>query len=144
MYIAATGATIVKKSAVVAVSIFVGAAMNTGLNFLLIPGFGKEGAAVSTLIANLGMVVTLYRASQRLYPLPYRVKEGLFCFGFSALLIGIDQWLIPPEGASAFLLRIGMGLLFLPLGLHLRILEWKDLRRLCSRSIPLFRRRRNP
>ena len=144
MYIVSTGATIVKKSTVVAMSIFIGAGMNTGLNFLLIPGFGKEGAALSTLIANLAMVIYLYWASQRLYPLPFRVREVLFCFGFSVLLIGANHWMVPPGGVTAFLLRIGMGLLFLPLGLYLRIIEFKDLRWLCSQPILLFRRRRNP
>jgi O-antigen/teichoic acid export membrane protein len=144
MYIVSTGAAIVKKSTTVAMSIFIGAGMNTGLNFLLIPSFGKEGAALSTLIANLVMVIYLYWASQKLYPLPYRVKEALLCFGFSGLLIGANHWMIPPGGVTTFLLRIGMGLLFLPFGLFLKIVKFEDLRLLGFQLILLFRPRRNP
>lgn len=114
-YIFSTGPAIVKRSMPVAASIFIGAGINTALNLLLIPAFGKDGAAVATLAAYSCAAVYLYSASQRLYPIPYRPKVALVCFGFSWLLTGIDYLFLPAWGAPAFMLRIGMCALFIPL-----------------------------
>ncbi|HID11798.1 MAG TPA: hypothetical protein EYP17_10950 [Candidatus Latescibacteria bacterium] len=47
------------------------AALNLGLNFLLIPRFGMAGAAWATSAAYGAMAGTLFLRSRRLYPVPY-------------------------------------------------------------------------
>lgn len=50
---------------------FVGAAVNVGANFLLIPHLGAYGAAWATLLSYLAMATVLYFMVQRVYPVEY-------------------------------------------------------------------------
>jgi O-antigen/teichoic acid export membrane protein len=120
-YVVALGSTIVKKSGPVALSIFIGAAVNTALNFTLIPRLGKDGAAVATFVAYLTAAIYLYFASQKAYPIPYRPVDALACLGLSWLLIAVDTIVLPPTGLWAYGVRAGMCLLFIPLAFGLRI-----------------------
>jgi O-antigen/teichoic acid export membrane protein len=62
--------------------------INLGINLVLIPLYGAEGAAVSTLIAYCMLTVLTYFVNQRIYPIPFEV--GLFTI---ALLIGVALYL---------------------------------------------------
>jgi O-antigen/teichoic acid export membrane protein len=107
-YIVSIGSGIVKKSKPIAMSIFIGAVVNIAFNFLLIPYLGKDGAAVSSLGANLCAAIYLYIASQRNYPIPYKPKHAMVCLGYSWFLIAIDHFFIPTWGIGSFGIRIGM------------------------------------
>jgi O-antigen/teichoic acid export membrane protein len=120
-YIVALGSTIVKKSGFVAASIFIGAAVNTALNFILIPRIGRDGAAIATFAAYLTATVYLYFASQRVYRIPYRPVDAIACLGLSWLLIAVDYVALPPAGLWATAVRVAMCLLFVPLAFALRI-----------------------
>ncbi len=129
-YIMATGVSIAKKSTPIAVSIFIGAGVNIGLNFLLIPSIGKEGAAISTFIAYISASIYLYFSSQKVYPIPYQFKKALICFGLSWILIAIDYFFFPAREYSALKLRTGISLLFIPLAFWLRIIKPVHAKRL--------------
>ena len=133
-FIAALGSTVVKKSTPVAVSIFIGAGINTVLNFILIPPFGKEGAAIATLAAYATAVVFLFARSQKLFPIPYRFKETTVCLCLAVVVIALDRFLL--YGKGAVIQKIGLSLVFLPLGFYLKIITvekikngYKDLAR---------------
>jgi len=141
IYIVALGCNIVKKSMPIATSTFIGAGVNTVLNFTLIPSLGKEGAAIATMVAYLSAVVYLYFVSQKHYPLPYRPRDVLICFAFSWLLIGLDRLFLPTWGVWAFIVRAAMCLSFIPLAFALDIVKpadvrqaWASVRRRRSRS----------
>jgi O-antigen/teichoic acid export membrane protein len=131
-YVVALGTSIVKKSGPVALSIFIGAVVNTVLNFALIPRLGRDGAAIATFTAYLAAAAYLYWASQASYPIPYRPFDALACLGLSALLIGLDHFFLPPTGFGIYLLRAGMCLLFVPLAFALRIVVPDHVRQFCS------------
>lgn len=59
------------------------ALVNVALNLVLIPHYGAMGAAASTLIAYVVLVLIAYVVNQRLYPVPYEI--GIFLI---ALLVG--------------------------------------------------------
>jgi O-antigen/teichoic acid export membrane protein len=120
-YVVSLGTTIVKKSGPVALSIFIGAAVNTALNFTLIPRLGRDGAAIATFFAYLAAVIFLYFASQRAYPIPYRPVDALACLGLSWVLIAVGYGLLPATEPWTYAVRFGMCLLFIPLafGLHI-------------------------
>lgn len=132
-YIAAIGSAVAKKSIPVAASIFVGAGVNTALNFALIPSLGRHGAAVATLLAYMVAAVFLFSVSQKHYPVPYRFKDALTCFGLAWLLIGIDHFFLPAAGLGAFVVRVGMCLLFVPLAFWLGIVRPEHVGRLLAR-----------
>ena len=129
-YIVGIGSGIVKRSTPIAIGIFVGASINIILNFLLIPRFGKEGAAIATLLSYLCVFIYRYPVSQKDYQIPYRIWDIVICFGFSWVLILIDHLFIPSSSLTAFGVRAGMCLLFIPLSLWLGIIRPDHIKRL--------------
>jgi O-antigen/teichoic acid export membrane protein len=53
----------------------IGAAVNVGLNFWLIPAYGMVGAAISTLAAYIVLFIAMSYYSQRIYPVPYQWRR---------------------------------------------------------------------
>jgi O-antigen/teichoic acid export membrane protein len=72
MYIFTPGLGIAKRTAGIAAITIVGAALNTALNFLLVPRLGIAGAALGSFSAALAVFAAYMAASQRLYPVPHR------------------------------------------------------------------------
>ena len=139
-YIVSLGSAVVKRSMPIATSIFIGAGINIGLNFILIPLIGRNGAAISSLLAYGISVVYLYRVSQSLYPVPFRPTDAIICFGFSWLLIGLNFFFIPTWGTLALLVRAGMCSLFIPLAFLLGIVKPVHIRRLWFNYFESFRK----
>jgi O-antigen/teichoic acid export membrane protein len=131
-YIAVLGTTITKKSAPIAGSIIVASVINTALNFLLIPQLGRDGAAIATLLAYLVQLVYLFYASQKLYRIPYRLRDVLVCVGLAGILIAIDQAFLPPMGWTPFLIRLLLCLLFVPLAFLLGIVKPQHVMRILN------------
>jgi O-antigen/teichoic acid export membrane protein len=52
-----------------------GAVINIGFNFLLIPKFGLYGAAIATFCSYLSMAIYIYFVSQKFYPVSYDLKR---------------------------------------------------------------------
>lgn len=71
-YIVSVGVNIAQRTGQIAWTTLVSAAVNLGLNAVLIPLWGIVGAGVASLAANLTSVTLVYLIAQRLYPLPYR------------------------------------------------------------------------
>lgn len=111
-YIFTIGINLKRKTWFISFYTCIAAILNVGLNLVLIPQYGSIGAAVSTLLAYVVLVVLAYLVNQRIYPLPF----GIGYFGL-ALLSGILFYL-----GSGFLaslvgagrnLTLGFALLFL-------------------------------
>jgi O-antigen/teichoic acid export membrane protein len=128
-YIVGIGSGIVKRSKPIAIGIFIGATINIILNFILIPTYGKVGAAIATLLSYLGVLIYRYPVSQNDYRIPYRIWDMAICFGFSWLLILIDHLFIPSMSLTAFGMRAGLCLLFIPLSLLLGIIRSSHIKR---------------
>lgn len=71
-YIGSIGSSIAKRTSPVAIAILIGSAVTIVCYFLLIPRWGKEGAAVSTLVGYIFIPVYVFYRSQQLWPVPYR------------------------------------------------------------------------
>jgi O-antigen/teichoic acid export membrane protein len=69
--ILAIGITLEKKTKYLAAIVGVGAIVNMGLNYLLIPRYGMMGAAVATLVAYFLLPIGSYLVSRRYYSVKY-------------------------------------------------------------------------
>lgn len=85
------------------------AAVNLGLNFLLIPILRKEGAAIATLIAYLCLPVFTYFLSARYLPVQYEWK-GIAKFAAGFVVLAVMSY-VPL--ADTLLSSFAMGLLSL-------------------------------
>jgi O-antigen/teichoic acid export membrane protein len=64
----------------------IGAAVNIGLNFWLIPRWGMVGAAVSTLAAYVVLFAGMTLYAQRVYPVSYQWRRVATVFGVAVVL----------------------------------------------------------
>ncbi len=110
--IASTGLALAKKSAPVAVAVFIAAGVSVLLNFALIPLLGKIGAAWASGISWMVYAAWIFLRAQRLHPLPYDLRRALL---IGAMLVGIVL-LAPHLHAGTqlleVLLKLAVGLTF--------------------------------
>ncbi|HWQ13423.1 MAG TPA: lipopolysaccharide biosynthesis protein [Roseiflexaceae bacterium] len=112
-----TGATLSKQTATLAATMILAALANLALNLLLITwwGWGIIGAACATGGAFLLAAVLVYRAAQRVYPIPYETSKLLRALAIQLALmaalpisVGLPYW-------PGLALRLGALLAYLPL-----------------------------
>jgi O-antigen/teichoic acid export membrane protein len=88
-----SGLYVAGRTRILAVLVALCAAVNVGLNFLLIPRFGKEGAAAATLATNALMAVAILSFSQRVYRIPFHLGRAAVGVAVSAAaVIGLVAW----------------------------------------------------
>ena len=104
-FIMLAGVFIRKKTIFLPLAPITGAALNVGFNFIFIPKYGIFGAAYTTIIAYLAMVVIVFVISRKIYHVRYEYKRlaGVFIItgGLIALSLGIDV----TSGITGFIFR---------------------------------------
>jgi O-antigen/teichoic acid export membrane protein len=111
----------------------VGAALNIGLNFWLVPRWGMVGAAISTAAAYAVLFVGMTLYAQRVYPVQYQWRRVVTCVGAAvALTVAARATHLPL--APSVLLVLAYPLALAVLGFYLPA-ERQRLRRL----VPSFR-----
>jgi O-antigen/teichoic acid export membrane protein len=111
----------------------VGAAVNVGLNFWLVPRWGMVGAAVSTVVAYVVLFVGMTLYAQHVYPVRYQWRRVVTCVAVGAGLTVAARAAHLPLAPSA-LLVLAYPLVLGALGFYLPA-ERQRLRRL----VPSFR-----
>ena len=94
------------------------AAVNIGLNLLLIPPYGMMGAAIATVAAYSTMFVGMVWWSQRIYPVPYQWRRVVTAAGAGLALVAIGK-LAGGGLAIALLLALVYPLALFPLRFYL-------------------------
>jgi O-antigen/teichoic acid export membrane protein len=111
----------------------IGAAVNVGLNFVLIPRYGMVGAAISTAIAYLILFVGMWIYAQSVYPVAYQWRRNV-----TAVLLAIALTVVARAPdlsfAPSLLLVLAYPLLLLPLGFY-NVAELGRLRRLATAAL---------
>ena len=106
----------------------VAAAINIGLNILLIPPYGMIGAAIATVAAYVALFVGMVIYSQEVYYVAYQWRRVLTAAGVAVALCVLGTSLNVPL-VVAVLLVLVYPFLLIPLGFYLPA-ELKRLRRL--------------
>jgi O-antigen/teichoic acid export membrane protein len=106
----------------------IGAAVNVGLNFWLVPAYGMVGAAISTAASYVVLFVGMTVYAQRVYPMNYQWRRVVTCVGAAVGLTVAARAAHLPL-APSFLLVLAYPLALAVLGFYLPA-ERKRLRRL--------------
>jgi O-antigen/teichoic acid export membrane protein len=105
-----TGILIEKRTVYMAVMGLLGAGANILLNFLLIPRYAGMGAAWATVLSFLLMAVMAYIFSQKVYPIPFRLRKLIL-----PLAVGVGVYLLSTRvHASSLWVSAGLKALFVP------------------------------
>lgn len=88
------GLVLAKKPALISLTVFAAAALNIGLNILLVPQLGLVGAALATVISYVGWNALSVVCCVRYYALHFELKRllvlSLFWWALAAAAYGID------------------------------------------------------
>lgn len=95
------GIYIKEKNRVLPFITTLGAVVNIGVNFWLIPRMGIMGAALATLFAYMAMAGSIYLASQKAYPIPYEWPRLALVAGLVGFVFGADRLMISSGQLSA-------------------------------------------
>jgi O-antigen/teichoic acid export membrane protein len=95
-----------------------GAAINIGLNFILIPAYGMVGAAIATLVAYIGLFIGMFIYAQRVYPVSYQWRRVLTAAGAATVLAVVGSVLDLPL-VVAILIALAYPLCLFPLRFYL-------------------------
>lgn len=124
------GAYIAKRTDIIGAATVLAAAVNLGLNVLLIPRLGVWGAVWATALGYAAAPIALYIASQRIYPMPFELAKVLRALGAQSVLLLVSMWI---QTGDAWL-DLALKLLLLPayalLLVLLRVLDPREVRAL--------------
>ncbi len=80
--------------------------VNIVLNIILVPSMGIVGAGLALVISYVVVLILMYFFTQRLFPVPYEWGRLIRIVGFSALVVGLGEALLPGEGIAGFAGRL--------------------------------------
>jgi O-antigen/teichoic acid export membrane protein len=95
-----TGMGVAKKTAAMAWVVTVAAVANVALNLVVIRAWGMEGAAVTTVLANVIMVGGTWYYSHRVYPIPYDWSLILRTIGLGTVVVVVALVATPGRGVA--------------------------------------------
>ena len=78
------------------------AALNIGLNLLLIPIWGMQAAAATTVAANLVLVGGSWFYSQKVYPIPYDWSRIARTAAIAVVVVGAAAFAAPSGSVAGF------------------------------------------
>jgi O-antigen/teichoic acid export membrane protein len=128
-YVAAIGPALAKTSWPIGAAAILGGVLNLVCNFVLVPGWGKMGAAVATLVSQAFVAGYLFYRSQRLYPIPYRFPSTVALAGLSLGLLSMQRLFQLQHWWAAVGVKLAALALFIPALFLFRILTPAELRR---------------
>jgi O-antigen/teichoic acid export membrane protein len=96
------------------------AAVNIGLNAVLVPKYGMEGAAAAAVVAFAVLFVFMSAHAQRIYPVPYQWRRVITALATAGALIVAGKAADVPL-AAAIALALAYPLILLPLGFYLPV-----------------------
>ena len=114
--IAGIGPGIAQNNKAYGTAMVVSALLLVVLNLLLVPRFGKEGAATSILLSQSIIPLAVFWHGQKLYPIPYKFGKAAAIAGVSLTVgAGVMMWLgqanLPLPSGIAVKLAIVLGYL---------------------------------
>jgi O-antigen/teichoic acid export membrane protein len=122
------GALLTKRSAPIAKNIFISAIVSTVLLFPLVPLIGRNGAGLAKMIGMWLAVAYMYRACQKLYPIPYRVVDLVASVILSWTIIGAATFIPHSAGWTGLAIRALLCLTFVPLAFGLGLVRRNHVR----------------
>jgi O-antigen/teichoic acid export membrane protein len=116
-----------KKTVFIGVTYGISAALNIGLNFVLIPRFQMIGAAIATVASYAFMVLALGWSAAPSLRVTYSFLK-LERVIFATAVMGLAIWLVQPAVVwTKILTVIGGALLYFSLAFLLGVFSWKEI-----------------
>jgi O-antigen/teichoic acid export membrane protein len=130
-----------KKTRMTPVVTGVSAAVNVGLNFLVIPLWGIRGAGASTVVGYMVLVYLGWRNAQRSYPVQYEWSRVIRVGAVTVAVLLASVLVVPPTGAEGLSIRIALGALFPLFLIGVGVLSRGELRIIRARISTMGKRR---
>ena len=140
--ITALGISLERKTQLFSKAAWGTAMINFGLNLLLIPRWGAVGAALATLISYGALSGYYLYWTQRIHPIPLESKKLVACvlMNLLALILSLNVHHLK-GGVGLVMLKIGVCLSVVAVGLAMGVLRTADLTKLYENLWPRCQRR---
>lgn len=137
--ISSVGAYVKRKTGFVVLVEFLAMIINITLMFILIPTFGRLGAAWATAASYLALPILMLLFTRKYYLLPYQYKRIFQIIFISLGLYYFCQFLYYPSWTNLFL-RVGIIILFYPFSFFiLGFFDKSELKRFHVIKLKIFR-----
>ncbi len=133
--IASLGPAVKKRTISLGVGVIMAAIANIVLNFWLVPWYGKDGAALATLISSVVAPIYLFYHSQKIYPIPFHFGKCLVIVVFAIALIRLAGYAAFDSIWLTAAVKMSLLSLFVPLLFALRIITVSDARSMTRRAL---------
>lgn len=139
------GVYLEKKTKYLPIVSGIGAVLNVGANFIMIPRLGILGAALSTLLSYIVMAVGMYFASQKFYRVAYEWDKVLKIAGTTAILFIVFQLVHPePLLLSGVLMKAALAAAFFIALFILKVVDRTEIEEMRSAVRRMFVRSSRP
>ncbi|MEZ4938235.1 MAG: oligosaccharide flippase family protein [Crocinitomicaceae bacterium] len=128
------GIILKRKTIISATIVIFFALINIGLNHILVPKMGLNGAAIATLIAMFSHQITLFFISQKYYQFNYSISQVAPVFIIQLALIGFFMFWNPELSFVNFLLKLGILLLFVVFLFAIKLIDKRSVIRFIQRK----------
>jgi O-antigen/teichoic acid export membrane protein len=137
------GLFIHRKTRVIMTIVLSCAAFNIGLNLLLVPRLGIEGAAIATLVSYTATALAFRIAGRRLLPVPLPWRTFLRAAAGAAIMYASIRWVLPGRRLLTVAVRPLVGV---PVYVGVMLLIDEDARTIARKTIERLHRlrRRRP
>lgn len=132
-YIAAVGPGIAKQTAPVGTAMVIAAVANVLLNLVLTPRWGKEGAALSTLLSQTLVPVLLFASAQKIYPIAYSFSKAAIILIWAGAVVWVGLSIRAPE-PWAISIKLALLALAVPLSFAVGLLNRDRIDRVLHRG----------
>ena len=133
-YIAGLGLAVVRQTRPTGIAVVVAAVVTIGLNFALVPSFGKVGAALAILGGQIVIPAYLFRRAQAAYPIPYRFGPALGLGAITLAIIAFGGLLHISSPWQAIAVKMALLALLVPAAALCRVISPSQLRLLLQRA----------
>lgn len=113
--------------------VFIGACLFTILSILLVPMYGKEGAAWSSVIAQMIMPIYVFYRSQKDYYIPYNFKMATLIMSISVLLTLIGThipYYFSTHLSLHIIIKSGIVLGYVVILFFLKVFTWQEVQKI--------------
>jgi O-antigen/teichoic acid export membrane protein len=84
------------------------AAVNVGLNLVLVPPYGLVGAGIALVGAYVVLLTLMYAVSRRIFPVPFQWGRLFRIFSIAAALFALGELTLPTSGAGGLFSRAAL------------------------------------
>jgi O-antigen/teichoic acid export membrane protein len=132
------GLLLAKKTHIMGITIVIASLAHIVLLWIFVPVWGFIGAGFATLVTEVGVVIALYIAAQRVYPIPYRLRDVIWIALVTTGLVTTGVLLDLPSLPIQVIVKIGIMLAYPLVLMFVAATNMRELRSILALALSML------